>query len=276
MLLAFFVMSSVFVCACSGAGAEQGGTLPAAASISPPAGITTTYAVTVTDFVKPAAKDFAALASMGIRTVRLDLGDNDAQVATESAVIDAYRAKGIQVIGIAPYVQKGTAFSDSIVAQDSAWVGELAPKLYALELQNEPNVSSQQQLTPASYVLLAKAVASSARVSNPAIIISSGGTYQYDTTWLSQTVPALASSIDCVGVHPYNSNPADFARIAADVFNTYRKPMCQMEWGEVQAQTPARIQQAAQSLKGYVPIFVFYNLAELEANASFQAGYSNP
>lgn len=240
-----------------------------------PLGLTTTYAVTVQDFVQPTSKDFAALSAMGIRTVRLDLGDSDAQITTESAIIDAYHSHGVKIIGIAPYVQKGTAFSNTIVAQDSAWVGKLASKLYALELQNEPNVSSQQQLTAGDYVTLAKDVAQSARHSNPSLIISSGGTYRYDSSWLAQTVPALASSVDCVGVHPYDSNPADFAKIATDVYNKYHKPMCQLEWGEVQAQTPARIQQAAQTLKGYVPIFVFYNLAELEANPSFEAAYSN-
>ncbi|MGZ3499194.1 MAG: glycosyl hydrolase [Vulcanimicrobiaceae bacterium] len=244
-------------------------------SVTPPLGLTTTYAVTVKNFAQPTSNDFATLSAMGIRTVRLDLGDSDWQISAESAVIDAYRAQGVQVIGIAPYVQKGTVFSDKVIAQDSAWVGELAPKLYALELQNEPNLSSQEQLTPANYALLAQAVARSARHNNPTIIISSGGTARYDTRWLAQTVPALASSINCIGVHPYGSNPANFARIAADVYNTYQKPMCQTEWGASEAQTAARIHQAAEILKGYVPIFVFFTLAELEENPSYQAAYSN-
>jgi hypothetical protein len=265
----------------------QGATASVAVNVSSPP---TSYGVGVpfpnATAPGPTAAEIAMLQHLGVTSVRIGMGKpggtaptfdpNSGQEEWVSPAVQQYKSLGYKVLAIAPSITAGTPFNTALVTQYAAEVAAIAPSVWMLELQNEPDISyvGEEQLTSAQYITLATAMAQAARAANPLILISSGGTSGYDTTWLSETVPSLLPYIDCVGVHPYGLTPP-FNGLETQVEQSYGRPMCMTEWGLSQVPVPTltQVTVGASSSNGLVPAYNYNSVDALIASPSYAAAY---
>jgi hypothetical protein len=277
--------AAVFALALAACGGPSGGgssVIPSPVlpkGVPPGATVSTAYCVTIDDFAAPSAADLASLSRMRVSCVRFDLGDSPAQWASSESVLAKVNADGLKALLITPYLPNAAAASQATYNADAAEVSKLAPSLYGVELGNEfDNAGPLDEYSPtaAQDVAYQQTLATAARSANPALLISSGGTSGYDPGWLSATASAFAG-VTCIGVHPYGVGASSFGSLWATIEAAYGKSACQDEWGNTpgNAVSAADLTTAIAQSNGVVPVFVYYNLANLEQNPSLAASFGS-
>jgi polysaccharide biosynthesis protein PslG len=182
------------------------------------------------------------LAAAGASWVRIDVGwdrvepargrFSDDEVAAVGRAVDDANRNGLRVL-VTFWASPGWANGgrpanippsdpgdySSAVAHLAA---DLAGRVAAWEVWNEPNVSQFFSGSAASYAAILRAAGPAIRNADPRATVVLGGPSTNDTTWLAKLYAAgIAGAYDAVAVHPYPS-PSDEPPTLADDGSRHR------------------------------------------------------